>query len=483
MDTNENLLEKNKSQAFKGWFKENLTILLSLVLVIVMLLTVVSPLGLFTAHDAPFQLLAACLGAIVTVLITSLLLKSQAKQQHELQQEQAKTQEDLQDKAKSMELRQIKETEQYKAKLKIYQEYLMSLYEAVKDRELTTEEKIQMQFQTARLAMHTKIEHIEQVSTSVKDIIDCLTTPSGDKYDVGKLQKALFNIILQFREELYENDSVDESNYSLIIQNFVDAFTPDGNDINLEIDDNANNPMNNGIWTKAVKEWTKDDKWRLSIDSETIRLHRPENTDIHVQFGFWREHYYIQAKYYKFVNFSQTLKWKYKGSRTYETWWNHLSSPEFFNLKEGEFWQYFSTSESMQKTLVDWFEKLMAFIEKWDKPANRFNELMRQVNRSSYEQKGWEFWIYDSSCVVCDSHHEANGEPFIDTFDEEGKVVIRMGNRRNDVEMQKRILASIGLAEDKIRKDGRTDYAVFEKDTSDIVIMAKVAELMENLSN
>lgn len=478
MDTNETPIEKSNAQTSKGWFKENFTILLSLVLVIVMLLTVVSPLGLFTAHDAPFQLLAACLGAIVTVLITSLLLKSQAKQQHELQQEQAKTQEDLQNKAKSMELRQIKETEQYKAKLKIYQEYLVNLYEAVKDRELTTEEKIQMQFQTARLAMHTETGHIEQVSTSVKNIIDCLTTPSGDKYDVEKLQKSLFNIILQFREELYDNDSVNDSNYSLIIQNFVEAFTPDGDDLNPEIDDDANIL----IWSESVKKWTKDDKWRLSVNGETIRLHRPENTDIHVQFGFWREHYYIQAKYYKFVNFSQTLKWKYKGSRTYETWWSHLSSPEFFNLKEGEFWQYFSTSESMQKLLVDWFERLMSFIEIWDKPANRFNELMNQIDKVSYEQKGWNFWIYDSRCVVCDSHYKDKGEPFIDTFDEGGKVVIRLGNRRNNVEIQKRILASIGWTEDKIRKDGRTDYAIFEKDTSDIVIMTKVAELMKNLS-
>ena len=87
MEITENQLEKNKPQTSKGWFKEHFTILLSLVLVIVMLLTVVSPLGLFTAHDAPFQLLAACLGAIVTVLITSLLLKSQAKQQQELQQQ------------------------------------------------------------------------------------------------------------------------------------------------------------------------------------------------------------------------------------------------------------------------------------------------------------------------------------------------------------------------------------------------------------
>ena len=89
--------------------------------------------------------------------------------------------------------------------------------------------------------------------------------------------------------------------------------------------------------------------------------------------------------------------------------------------------------------------------------------------------------LWSNSKLYAEDYRD-KGEPFIDTFDEGGKVVIRLGNRRNDVEIQKRILASIGWTEDKIRKDGRTDYAIFEKDTSDIVIMTKVAELMKNLS-
>ena len=473
---------KSKNNSSKGWIRENLSILISLALVVVMLLTVVSPLGLFTAHDAPFQLLAACLGAIVTVLITSLLLKSQAKQQHELQQEQAKTQEDLQDKAKSMELRQIKETEQYKAKLKIYQEYLVNLYEAVKDRELTTEEKIQMQFQTARLAMHTKIEHIEQVSTSVKDIIDSLTTPSGDKYDVGKLQKALFNIIKQFREELYENDSIGESNYSLIIQNFVDVFTPEGNDLNPEIDDDTNNLMSNGIWSESVKKWTKDDKWRLFVDGETIRLNRPGNTDIHIKFGFGKSHYYIQAKYHQFSDFSQALKRSFKcGTKVYETWWQHI--PEFYDLTEGTFWKKFSHDENMQNILTKWFEKLKEFIEKWDVLANRFNELMNIIDKHKYEQQGWKFWIYwypnDSSCVVCDYNNKDYGKPYIDTLEEDGKIKIRFYNREDNKEKMQNLLNKTGYTADAINKPY---YIELDSNISDSEIMKKVAELIKKIN-
>lgn len=461
--------QKNKQNKYKA----------SIISVVIMLLLLVVAVvcHLFGWKDAPFQFLAACLGAGVTVIITNLLLVEQTRQQATLQDKQYQAQEDLQNQAKKMELRQIKETEQYKTKLRIYQEYLEKLYEAVKDRELTTEEKIQMQFQTAYLAMHTETAHIEQVSTSVKDIIGCLIAPSSDKYDVKQLQQALFNIVLQFREELYDDEKVNDSNYEKIMKNFVEAFTPEGDESE---DEHAS--LNNGVWQEATNNWIKDDKWRLNIDGETIRLHRPEDTEIHVQFGFWRGHYYIQAKYHRFINFSQELKWKYKGSKTYETWWKHVD--EFKDLKEGEFWQTFSNSDFMQKLLVDWFEKLIAFIEKWDVPASRYTELMKQIDKNVYEQHGWGFWIYDSCCVVCDSNNSEEGKPFIDTFlDEEiGKVVVRLGNRANSRETQKKILERIGISADRIREtDNRTDYAMFEADSSNEVIMAKVAELMQKL--
>ncbi len=237
------------------------------------------------------------------------------------------------------------------------------------------------------------------------------------------------------------------------------------------------------VWEQATERWTKDGKWKLLVGEDSIRLHRPDNSEIHVELGFGEDHYYIQAKYHLFVDFSQELKWKYKGRRTYETWWCHIQDSDFFNLKEGEFWEEFKNNERMQKVLVDWFDKLIAFILKFDVPANRYHELMNIIDQKYYEEQGWGVWIYDSFCVVCDTNYE-EGKPFIDTFtDNDGKIVVRLGNRDNDVEMQKRILDCFGLSDFRIRtEDGRTDYAVFEKGTPDKVIMAKVAELMAKLS-
>lgn len=219
------------SKNCKKWFETYRASFISVCAMVLLLIAAVF-CHLFGWKDAPFQFLAACLGAGVTVIITNLLLVEQTKQQGELQKEEAKAQSDLQDKVKAQNLEQAKKTEQYKEKLRIYQKFLEELYTVVKDRDLSTEEKINMQFQTAYLAIHTDVGRIEEVSANLKDIIDCLISPSGNNYDIDRLQQALFNIVRQFREELYEEKVSVGDDYTAIINNFVKAFSPDGDDNN-----------------------------------------------------------------------------------------------------------------------------------------------------------------------------------------------------------------------------------------------------------
>lgn len=237
-------------------------------------------------------------------------------------------------------------------------------------------------------------------------------------------------------------------------------------------------------WKTACERWNKTGRWKMIVDGETICLYRQDNRNIHVQFGFWKGHYYIQATYDPFSSFSQTLKWEYGGSRTYSTWWNHIRTREYYDLKEGEFWQKFNESESMQNELVAWFNDLIAFIEKWDEPAERWFTLKKMIDVDEYRKQGWEFWVYHKKLAnVCDSHLKDEGEPFIDTFSENGKIIIRLGNRTNKAERQKDILRKLNLPTDNvIEDDDRTDYAVFDEGTPNDVVMSKVVELMEKLS-
>ncbi|MBR3827827.1 MAG: hypothetical protein IKJ40_00805 [Bacteroidales bacterium] len=460
------------------WIERHSTLIfvtLSVVLVIMMLLVVVHPLELFTSHDAPFQVMAACLGAIVTALITAMLLNSQTKQQEKLQEA-----------SKEQELDRAKKTEQYKEKLRIYQGFLDELYTVVKDRDLTTEEKISMQFKTAILSMHTESTHIEKISENVKDVLMCMCAPKKS-YDVKKLQESLFNIVYQFRKELYGleiNDNSDALNNTLL--NFVDAY----NGIeSAEMQESAITDDSSFLWQKARERWENDKKWEVIIDGETIVIKRKGDRIIELQFGFWKGHYYIQAKYEPFGEFSQAMKWKYGGSKTYSTWWMHIKTPAFFDLKEGEFWSKFQESESMQRELVDWFDKLIAETNDWDVLADRHNALMNLLgdDRQKYEKQGWKFWIWahptDGKCNVCDSHIKDEGEPFIDIVSENGQIVIRLGNRENKAVKQREIASRLGLPTDNIVKDDdRTDYYRFNEGVSDEDVMAKVAELIEKIS-
>ena len=459
----------------------------------VLLLGVAVICHLFLWHDAPFQFLAACLGAGVTVIITNLLLVEQTKQQQTLQEKQVEAQRHLQAEEKDQDLVQAKRTEQYKEKLRIYQEFITKLFEVVKDRGLTTDEKISMQFQTAILAIHTEPNHIEAISASVGDVLKCLCS-TETKYEVENLQKALFNIVRQFRAELYEEEgNEDEAALEKTLNNFVEAYSSVETIDNMEhikaLEPSNNKEGHPQIWEEARKGWQKVDddgnqKWMLIIDGETIRLHRPNNLEIHVQFGFWRGHYYIQAKYDKVGSFSQELKWEYKGSKTYELWWNHLYDPEYYNLEEGEFWVNFNQSESMQKTLVAWFDKLIGVIEKQDISVNRKVELMKMIDEKKYEDAGWSFSYRQWDTLVCYYENEEYGNPFIDILnDTSGQIIIRLGNRKNSREFQKKNLQKIGHNENDINTDNRTDYVILDAGTSDESVATHIADLINKLSN
>ena len=194
-----------KSKSTKGWIRENFSILISLALVVVMLLTVVSPLGLFTTHDAPFQLLAACLGAIVTVLITSLLLKSQAKQQHELQQEQAKQQYELQQKqiaaqreADENKDKKEKENQLREKKIQSYSEFISSMYSLL-NKEGDVEESDLASFREnlfSKLVFYIKPESLSELK-SISDDFQKI-----DKNDKDKLLESFSSITSLLRDDL-----------------------------------------------------------------------------------------------------------------------------------------------------------------------------------------------------------------------------------------------------------------------------------------
>ena len=132
---------------------------------------------------------AAVLGVIITAVITMILLKGQSDD--DVERERA---------AKIFE-----------EKLRIYQDYLHSLCDIIKEHSLSDEGKIRLEFQTSYVAMHCDPQYIATVSNSVKELIE-YCCPDEDDENLNRKDKSgspdplldnLFCIVEAFRKDLY----------------------------------------------------------------------------------------------------------------------------------------------------------------------------------------------------------------------------------------------------------------------------------------
>jgi uncharacterized membrane protein YgaE (UPF0421/DUF939 family) len=145
---------------------------------------------LFSEADLWFQMFSAILGVIITIIITNLLLNSQT----------------------NSDLQRERNSEIFREKLRIYQEFLQALYDVLKEEAVTPDEAMRLQFQTSYIAMHTSSEHIRQVSECVSSIVKMYSqcpSENGRKVlqDKELLLKNLFRIVEIFRQELYTDQT------------------------------------------------------------------------------------------------------------------------------------------------------------------------------------------------------------------------------------------------------------------------------------
>lgn len=135
-------------------------------------------------------------GAAIVAIITLLLLDGQAKSENEIQQN----------------------TAIFRKKLEIYQEFLKSLNIVVVNRNLTDDDKINLQFQVAYISIHTDSKRLRTISEQVNSIIRKLEldNPINDN-----IYNELYRLSLEFHNELYY-DKWDADNVDLqsAIQNF-----------------------------------------------------------------------------------------------------------------------------------------------------------------------------------------------------------------------------------------------------------------------
>lgn len=487
--------------------KNNNSILITIILGVCILLGAWY-FQVFTDYEVPSRMLAAILGVVITAIITQLLLSSQTNKEITLRQEQQKWQEDQETKKQDSQRKlaaetrkwqeeQDKKAEQWRIdhdrnntifceKLKIYKNFLDTLYNAVKDEELTDKEKTELQYQTSLVAMHCEPENILELSEAVKKVITVMCKPDRQtSSNDNVLLETLFDVVEALRKDLYAKDNIKTFSDDVrcrTINNFNVAYSnaKEGNadvedtkqhlsvDLNVLSDiscmlktgkiesmtgtspimsgsSEKQEAYNTSVWNQAVKDWQNKGWTVKALESEDcpLLITRNDGNPGMIDMGFYDNHYYLQARYEGDSNFSKCLKWDNGGKRQREMWWEY--PPLSMDVPRGGFVEKFKSSQELQQYIIKRVNYLMDIIMK----EHRTMQWMKAVG----EHKDWQIFTWYWSTLACEFQNDDEGKVYMDTMpdDEDGsKVIVKLGNRANDVELLKKTLERIGYADKSI---------------------------------
>lgn len=143
-------------------------------------------LRLFTGKELWYEMFAAVLGVIITAVITMILLKGQSDD----------------------DVKRERDAKIFEEKLRIYQDYLHTLCDVIKDHSLSDEEKIRLEFQTSYVAMHCDSKYIATVSNAVKELIK-YCCPDEENENLNRKKRAthlthywiIFSVLLKLSEK------------------------------------------------------------------------------------------------------------------------------------------------------------------------------------------------------------------------------------------------------------------------------------------
>ena len=403
-----------------------------------MALVMVCAIIVFTYQDFPARLMAAILGVVITATITVVLLDGQSKKEQTAK----------------------RNSKVFEEKLKIYQNFLSTLYDVVKDRKLTEEEKLQLEFQTSLVAMHCKPKSLNLVSAAVRNVISSFC-PSNEKEKQKSqgnipLLESLLGVVEALRIDLYgvdkekdaekNDDDLSKMLFSSAIKtntinNFQKAYVETADEDDAE---------SNDTWSQVVKKW-QSQGWEVkALESEDcpLEITRNDGNPGKIDMGFYDNHYYIQARYEGDWNFSKCLKWDNGGRRQREMWWEYPTLS--MDVPKGGFIDKFKSSPELQQQIIKRVKYLQDIILK----THRTHLWMQAVG----EPKNWNLFTWYWTTLACESQSEEEGKIYMDTLPVDGKdaVAIQLGNRANSVEQLKDTLTHMGLSDrfGEIQEDG-----------------------------
>lgn len=401
-----------------------------------MMLVMVCAIIVFTYQDFPARLMAAILGVVITATITVVLLDGQSKKDQTAK----------------------RNSKIFEEKLRIYQDFLTTLYNVVKDHKLTEDEKLLLEFKTSLVAMHCKPKNLDSVSASVRKVISSFC-PSDEKKKQNSqgnipLLESLLGVVQALKIDLYnvdvqkdakmDSDDLDKMLFSPdikknTINNFQKAYVETADEEETE---------SNDTWSQAVKNW-QNKGWTIKAmegEDSPLQITRNDGNPGMIDMGFYDNHYYLQARYEGDINFSKCLKWDNGGRRQRDMWWEY--PPLSMDVPRGGFIEKFKSSQELQQYIIKRVNYLMDIIMK----EHRTMQWMKAVNEYKDEHKDWLIFTWYWSTLACEFQNDDEGKVYMDTMPadkDNSKVIVKLGNRANDVELLKKTLERIGYADKK----------------------------------
>lgn len=374
-----------------------------LVIMCVLVCLVAWVLRLFPEQHLPAEVLATLLGVTVTAIVTGALLFSQSEE----------------------ELKREQNIKTYEEKLRIYKEYLSTICDIVKKGCFSKDEKIQLQFRTSSIAMHTSSARICTISEKIKLLLgDCCGKPGERRSEnVNALLKYLFEIVRCFQEELYGSCESNEDNEK-ILANFYGAF-----ESVTEVDDVVPRLVAKDDGTKSLAKTFSDWHWAWNEGNGKYELrHTGDNPGV-VALGVHNGRCYLQAVYLNESDFAKPLKWELEGHRTRGEWWTYLPAP-FDALQREQIADAVQNNAGLQPWLQSTCFDLLTALEKFHRTMQWKKALLFRLGN---EFRDWNVYIWYWGMLVCQYENDAQGIPYLEIVGEkEGEIRLRLANRNED---------------------------------------------------
>ena len=296
---------------------------------------------------------------------------------------------------------------------------------------------------------------------------------------VEALKIDLYNVDVEKDGNMYDND-LDKMLFSSAIKtntinNFQKAYVETADEEDAESKD---------TWAQAIKKW-QSQGWEVkALESEDcpLEITRNDGNPGKIDMGFHNGHYYLQAGYEGDGNFSKCLKWDNGGRRQYDLWYEFPALS--MDVPQGGFIDKFKSSPELQQYIIKKLNYLMEVIKK----EHRTIQWMKAVG----EHKDWQIFTWYWSTLACEWQNDEEGKVYMDTMPDDkdsSKVIVKLGNRANNVEMLKRTLERIGHA-DKTNAIDTTDncyvtIATIDSlgaDTEANTVAGKLKELIKDIT-